>query len=83
MENDQKGRGQNGRQPAGHRFREILGGRMISFVKVSRGRVAEINQKYAKPRITMTPMVKFSLLCLRIYLLLLVLILVYKFITML
>jgi hypothetical protein len=31
----------------------------------------------------MTPMVRFSLLCLRVYLLLLVLILIYKFITML
>jgi len=80
MENDQA---QNGRRTPGHRFKEVLGGRLISFVKEGRGRVAEINQKYAKPRITMTPMVRFSLLCLRVYLLLLVLILIYKFITML
>lgn len=80
MEKDQIS---NGKQATGHRFKEILGGRMISFVKGSRGRIAEINQKYAKPRIKMTPVVRFSLFCLRIYLLLLVIILVYKFITML
>jgi len=43
------------------------------------GKVKEINQKYSQPRLHMTPLVKASLLALRIYLILLVLILVYKF----
>jgi hypothetical protein len=48
-----------------------------------RSKVAEINLKYATPRVQMTPLVKASLLFLRLYLILLVGILVYKFITML
>ena len=43
------------------------------------GKVREINQKYSQPRLHMTPLVKASLLALRIYLILLVMILVYKF----
>ncbi len=46
-------------------------------------RIAEINRKYSHPRLTMTPMVRRLLLGLRLYLLLLVLLLVYKFITLL
>jgi hypothetical protein len=42
----------------------------------------EINKKYAKPQITMTPMVRIALLGLRIYLIVLVLVLVYKFFTL-
>ena len=45
-------------------------------------KIREINRKYAKPRITMTPAVKFALLMLRIYLLLLVGLLFYKFFTL-
>jgi len=44
--------------------------------------VKEINAKYAKPKIKMTPMVKYALLLLRIYLIVLVLLLGYKFFTM-
>jgi hypothetical protein len=44
-------------------------------------KVREINQKYKSPRLQMTPLVKFSLLTLRLYLILLVIILVYKFYT--
>lgn len=44
--------------------------------------INEINQKYAKPRIKMTKAVSFSLLVLRIYLLILVGLLVYKFYTL-
>jgi hypothetical protein len=43
------------------------------------GKVKEINQKYSQPRLHMTPLVKASLLALRIYLIMLVIILVYKF----
>jgi hypothetical protein len=44
-------------------------------------KIAEINRKYRKPRIAMTPMTRIVLLLLRIYLLLLVAILFYKFFT--
>ncbi len=45
--------------------------------------VREINAKYRTPRIKFTPMVKLALLGLRLYLILMVLILVYKFVTIL
>lgn len=45
--------------------------------------VREINKKYRVPKTKTTPMVKFSLMMLRVYLILLVGILFYKFITML
>ena len=45
--------------------------------------VREINRKYSKPKIKMTPMVKFSLLSLRLYLIVLIGIMLFKFITML
>ncbi len=41
----------------------------------------EINQKYKTPRIKMTRMVAISLLMLRLYLIGMILILIYKFIT--
>lgn len=44
--------------------------------------VREINKKYATPKIKMTPMVRYALLLLRIYLIVLVLLLGYKFFTM-
>lgn len=44
-------------------------------------RIIEINRKYSKPRIAMSPLTRMALLMLRIYLLLLVAILLYKFIT--
>lgn len=40
-----------------------------------------INEKYKTPEIQMTPMVRFSLLLLRIYLLTMIGILLFKFIT--
>ncbi len=44
--------------------------------------VREINRKYRQPRLTITPAVRFALLILRIYLLALVLLIIYKFITL-
>jgi hypothetical protein len=44
--------------------------------------IREINQKYRTPRIKMTRMVSISLLALRIYLIVILLILLYKFITL-
>lgn len=42
--------------------------------------IRDINQRYRVPRITMTPMVRFWLVFLRIYLILTIAILIYKFI---
>jgi hypothetical protein len=43
------------------------------------GTIRAINKKYEKPRITMSPAVKIALMFLRIYLILLVVLLGYKF----
>jgi hypothetical protein len=56
---------------------------ILEFLKNTARTVKSINQKYATPQIKMTPLVKLALLSLRLYLLFLVGILVYKFITML
>jgi hypothetical protein len=49
----------------------------IGFIR----QVREINKKYETPKIKMTPMVKYALLFLRIYLIVLVLLLGFKFFT--
>lgn len=46
------------------------------------GSVKDINQKYHQPRVQITPGVKFALLALRLYLLAMVILLLYKFITL-
>jgi hypothetical protein len=56
---------------------------IFDFFRNTAGAVREINRKYAKPHIEMTRMVRFSLAALRFYLLLLVGIMIYKFITLL
>jgi hypothetical protein len=56
---------------------------IFNFFRNAAGAVRDINQKYAKPHIEMTRGVRFSLGALRFYLLLLVGIMVYKFITLL
>lgn len=55
------------------RIRKMLG--KIEFFR----QVKEINARYAQPRIKMTPMVRYALLLLRIYLIMLVLLVGYKF----
>lgn len=57
-------------------FKAMIGN--IGFFR----QVREINKKYAKPTIKTTPMVRIALLILRIYLIVLVLLLGYKFFTM-
>lgn len=47
------------------------------------GKIIEINKKYAKPKIEMSMSVKLSLFFLRMYLIFLLLLLIYKFITLL
>jgi hypothetical protein len=56
---------------------------IFSFFRNTAGAVREINQKYGTPQVKMTGAVRFSLGVLRFYLLLLVGIMVYKFITLL
>jgi hypothetical protein len=55
---------------------------MIHFITELFDKIREINKKYSTPRIKMTRAVKIALFMLRLYLIILVLILVYKFITM-
>jgi len=53
-----------------------------NFFRPHFGKIREINEKYAKPRVKMTRGVAVALFMLRLYLILLVGILVIKFITM-
>jgi hypothetical protein len=56
---------------------------ILKFFENTIDTVKSINRKYARPQIKMTRLVKFSLLLLRLYLIFLVGILIYKFITVL
>lgn len=56
---------------------------ILDFFRNTAVAVRDINRKYAKPHIEMTGAVRFSLGALRFYLLLLVGIMIYKFITLL
>jgi cell division septal protein FtsQ len=53
----------------------------MGLIQRARNKVAEINERYRTPRIKMSRGVKIALLALRLYLLFLVVILAYKFIT--
>ncbi len=53
---------------------------MNSIIKSLMRQVREINRKYAVPEITTTPLVRFCLIGLRIYLLFLVVLLIVSFI---
>ena len=57
--------------------------RVKQFLAGGLDRIREINRKYAKPRIPMTRMVNISLLFLRLYLIFLVGLLIFKFWTLL
>ncbi len=54
-----------------------------NFFRNNYAKIDEINKKYAVPNVEMSKWVKFSLLSLRLYLIFLVCLLVYKFITLL
>ena len=58
-------------------------GRVRGFLGRQFSVITEINRKYATPRITMSPSVKLALLLLRLYLIFLVILLGYRFISML
>jgi len=47
-----------------------------------RATIAEINRRYQTPRIAMSPAVRLSLMALRVYLLLLVGLMVYRFVVL-
>jgi hypothetical protein len=53
-----------------------------SFFSHNYAKIREINEKYATPNIEMSKGVKLSLLSLRLYLIFLVVLLLYKFITL-
>jgi hypothetical protein len=57
-------------------------GRIRYVARGWKGKVKEINRKYSKPRLKMTPLVRAALFALRLYLILLVIILIYKFYTL-
>jgi hypothetical protein len=57
-------------------------GRISYVAKGWREKIKEINKKYSKPRLKMTPLVRVALIALRLYLITLVFILIYKFYTL-
>jgi hypothetical protein len=61
----------------------LLLGRVREYIRHQYSIITEINRKYATPRITMSRWVKISLLFLRLYLIFLVLLLGYRFLTLL
>jgi hypothetical protein len=61
----------------------MVGTRIGSVIRGWTDKITEINRKYATPRIRMSRGVKLVLLFLRLYLIFLVLLLGYKFWTML
>jgi hypothetical protein len=56
---------------------------LAKFIERHFKKIHEINVKYAKPRLVMSKQVRVCLLILRIYLLFLVVLLLYKFVTVL
>lgn len=63
-------------------YEGLSGGRIGSVIRRWRSQITEINQRYAIPKIKMSRSVKIALLCLRLYLIFLVLLLGYKFVTL-
>jgi hypothetical protein len=57
-------------------------GRISYVAKGWREKIKEINKKYSKSRLKMTPLVRAALIALRLYLIMLVFILIYKFYTL-
>lgn len=53
---------------------------LLSIYRSLKVAIREINRKYETPSIQITPLVKFSLLFLRLYLFLLVGLLIYRFV---
>jgi hypothetical protein len=66
----------------GERIFDIFAVRARGLARGTVSQISAINKKYMTPHITTTPAVRVALLMLRLYLLALVGILVYKFITL-
>jgi hypothetical protein len=60
-------------------IKNVFGERMGSIIQESTGKIQSINRKYATPAIKLSGGAKFALLLLRLYLIFLVVLLVYKF----
>ena len=56
---------------------------MASSIQRLFGKIREINQRYSKPQIEMSRGVRIALMALRVYLLLLVSLILYKFVLLL
>jgi len=61
----------------------IFGSRIGGIIRRGTGKITEINRRYATPKIQMSRGVRVALFMLRLYLIFLVLLLAYKFWTML
>ena len=59
-----------------------VAGNMRNVLRESIEKIREINRRYSKPRIRMSRTVRFALLMLRLYLLILVVLLAYRFLTL-
>jgi hypothetical protein len=57
----------------------VFGERIGSVIRESTGKIRSINEKYATPKIKLSGGAKFALLLLRLYLIFLVVLLAYKF----
>jgi hypothetical protein len=57
----------------------VFGERIGSVIRESTGKIRSINEKYATPKIKLSGGAKFALLLLRLYRILLVVLLAYKF----
>ena len=66
----------------GERIFDVFALRARGFARGTVSQIAAINKKYMTPHIATTPAVRVALLLLRLYLLALVGILIYKFITL-
>lgn len=56
---------------------------MLNTITQFRQKIREINQRYSQPHIEMSTGVRISLIALRVYLLFLVGLMIYKFVTLL
>jgi len=62
---------------------KIIKKQLKKFYEDNFDKIIEINEKYVNPKIEISPTVKFTLLALKFYLLIIIGLLVFKFITML
>jgi len=60
----------------------IIKKQLKNFYEQHFERIIEINEKYASPSLAMSPTVKFALIVLKFYLIFIIGLLIYKFITL-